>query len=308
MKASHNLWQASSAEDFIARNAAIGIHVDEILRTLTSGTQGASIMLVGSIAEGLANPQSDVDLLLLVDSEEQIDRSVDAGWSFATGEPYKPLTVKLFRHGVEYDIEVCVLEGARTLLDSVDALVNFMSAAGSAEGVQKLAVQDVRFLHQLRSGWPLANADVALTWQKRFRVQHLAVYAMINNFIGYMEYLEDVISAQSKGNMLDVANIGRICAECAAHTLLGIGGQTNPNRKWIAQLLVNLEIERPDLAPLAKVALTLLFPVASMSQEAAKEYVGDLRRLGGELRSLMSREDKMRNMFDVLFSNLHYLM
>jgi hypothetical protein len=308
MKTRHDLWQARTADDFAARTLALGIDLKEMIATLSNAPQDTALMVVGSVAEGLANPESDVDLLLLVDSGEVLRKSTQADWSFSTGEAYKPATVKFFPKGVELDIEVCVLDRASTLKATTDTLMKFMSAPDSADGIPKLQTQEQRFLHQLRKSWVVANDPVAERWRRDLSVSHLPIYSMVTNYIDYMELLEDVVSALRKNDLLDVANVGRVCAEYGAQSLLGLGNETNPSRKWLAHLLTDLGRGKPELKPLTDAALGLLFPAPDMSEASGAQYVQNLRAFGLRLKKIMDGNVSLHRMFDMLFSKLHYIM
>lgn len=308
MKERHDLWQSNSASDFISRSSAMGIDLIGTTNSLTRTPEKSSLMLVGSIAESMATPESDIDLLLLVEKEDQLDYSNGVEWSFSSGEPYKPVTVKIFPKGIEFDIEICVLEKAGDLLGSVGKLMDFMGNTSSIDGIPKLQTQEIRFIHQLRSGWKLSNESIADYWQSSFQTKHLPLYSMVNNFIEYMELLEDVISAERKHNLLDVSNIGRICSEHLAMTLLGMGGFTNPNRKWLAHALFDLKKQRPEFAGPTDQAIHLLFPPAHFKETEASQYINQLKKAGEQLRILMNRDARLSNMLDLLFSKLHYIM
>lgn len=308
MKQRHDLWQSRNPSDFCSRISAMGVDLGSIVKNLSKSPDDTSLLVVGSIAEGLGNAESDVDLLLLVENESVLDTDAHADWSFTTGEPYKPATVKYFPNGVELDIEICVLDMATPLKQSTDRLLQFMQRPSESYGIPKLQFLEHRFLHQLRRGWSASNDTVAAKWRANFNVEYLHVYSIASNYIEYMELLEDVNSARRKGDLLDVANVGRVCAEYGAQALLGLAGETNPTRKWIAHLLRNMGDGDSSTLALTRQAISVLFPQSNMSADDADKYVNDLKFFGDNLRTAINSHTSLGKVLDSLFTKLHYLM
>lgn len=221
---------AGQTEGCVSQLARRGLSVDDLPSYARPLDDDECLLLVGSIAEGLGNPHSDVDLLLIGKTKAfqdagltgvayHLDAARPAPHIKVNTETYDP--ADLLRLQPTMSAAVAALEGD----DPVDRPALISDA------------RDVKLLHRLRSGIPLAHPEVVDLWRGRLHLDLLPELVAIGALVTHYSRREDGLSHVEEGD-LDAASI--CLQESAAHVagcLLATVGETNPAPRWRLKLL-----------------------------------------------------------------------
>ncbi len=217
----------------------------EDLRSIAEPLQdGEMLLLVGSIAEGLANRDSDVDLLLLGSF-----RNVEAGVTTigtncqvvgALGQPqgfdaqitiWSPETVESVRQRFGRFVEIwqhkleCASSGQD--LDITPWVFPWLSP------IEQL------FLHRIRGGIPLTDRSVISRLRASLQLEMLPLHAFVTGVHACYGFVEDAIAQaeQPEGDRETAQTMVSLAADGLAAGLLGAVGEKHPYPKWRPKLL-----------------------------------------------------------------------
>ena len=219
----------------------------------------AGVLLVGSYAEGLAHPASDLDFLVLLEGDEAMRQEEQHA---AVGHPSTIADeILLLANGVEVNFEAVRWPAITPLAQSAQHLALFSGSYDGPPSLPMLQVIEMRFLSRLRSGIPLRGLPRIAAWRERLHADLLPHYWATVNWVGAMDYLEDASSRLERpSDRLAGAIMARIAAEGLILSALAYGGVVLHDLKN-ASLHVTRMIARGDrlLPPLLDME-ELLFP------------------------------------------------
>jgi 8-amino-7-oxononanoate synthase len=188
------------------------------------------LLLVGSITEGLANADSDVDLMLI-------------GRRGSTDSP----TINMVRFDTETvqlselaEVNVETFDSQQLLLlePTMQATATALERPGAVKRVSILNSQEeVRLLHRLANGIPLVNTHIVEQWRTRLRVDVLPEVVALGASIVHFAHREDAISHVLEGDYDTATVCFRTSASDAAAMLLASVGETQPNPRWRLRVL-----------------------------------------------------------------------
>ena len=299
-KTMHVAHETRSAEEFLSFLATTELTIGSILRDVAMNDVNATVMVVGSIPKGFARPESDIDLLVMLDRDEQVRRTSDS-IVFYNGSDRRFMSHKFDSGGMEFGVEVCSLEGLSGLIASVDLLLNALSQPKHMGALPVLPYDDIRFLDMVRNGWVLHNPAFASAVKDRLRCKLLPLYCSSFNYIQYLEALEDCYSLREQAGEVFATNV-RICAHRAALSLLALRGITDPNERWTWKYLNKLED-----AKLLQLLSVLIFPRFDSSAEERLASLRQLRQLGQIVEHALGSEPTLAAVVAELRMKLAYV-
>ncbi|MGO6984221.1 nucleotidyltransferase domain-containing protein [Rhizobium leguminosarum] len=231
MKKKHGLSLCVNKADFVSRIETLGLSIDYFLAEVLVDPTNATIAVAGSIAKGLSTPESDIDLIVIVEKAAQV-RSESSSIVFRPKSGLSGLEHKFFHQGVEFDVEIYVMEELSSLEAAVNTLVTVLHQPQSMQTLPILRSDEVKLLDNLRNAWVLSGEPYADLILKRFHVRHLPLYCALFYYTEYLESLEDAFALRDEDARVFCAAT-RICAGYAVHSMLGIHGVSDPSEKWM---------------------------------------------------------------------------
>ncbi|GAA0713847.1 nucleotidyltransferase domain-containing protein [Dokdonella soli] len=191
---------------------------------------GECLLLVGSVAEGLANPESDLDLLLLAN-----DR--DAGEHELHGDMLRAMP-----EGFDLNIEVITHARAeavcRFFLHNLNE-ARRPAAAGAPRSLTFVGADELRLLHRLRTGIPLiASANSVDTLRDCYALHALPDFCTLQHVACHLRLRADASqTVQDAGDPHTPLVMSQLAGQHLIAAVLASIGETNPNPKWLLRLL-----------------------------------------------------------------------
>jgi Nucleotidyltransferase domain len=212
-----------------------GISLGDLAGYVGTVSDSETLLLVGSITEGLANPLSDIDLLIVGDG------GFDAGLvinetefrEWASNLPYGP----------ELNIEYWRTEDLEKIGQRLNDSFALMQDPSQIHGPSKLkklerfSETELRLLHRLRTGVALANIEAAESWRRRLLLNQLPQYLIVHSLSYHNIFREDTIAQSRYGDHLSALYMLRFTMDYLASAMLASVGETNPYPKWRIRLL-----------------------------------------------------------------------
>src|SRR5258706_1112001 len=255
----------------------LSISRKELLELIAAGSEAAGIECVflgGSIAEGLGNPRSDVDVYLIVDSVE----------------PFKADEAKF---------------KSLMLGDRIVAPMFFSSASvadvyrrAAAGGV--LSAVEIDLLHRIRTGIPLAHEETFEALRLRLPQKEFARFLVRSGEAMLSNIFADVAGTLEAGDLPTCAFNSRALIDCAMDTYLSMHGETLAREKWRYR-----KIERTLglQDPLARSYLGLVSCVRFDDADATYDYVDKCLQLFQQIETCLVAHALHPSFPEILFSN-----
>lgn len=211
--------------------ASWGMGLDELRLLLPPIRPSDTLLLVGSVNEGLANRNAVLDLLLIGIG----DTGVDSGAPLAPSATYllgpdRPARVRLYSSGALQAI-------AATTLRFDEALYEPAALAR----LPRLGEEARVLLHELRGGYGLLNSSIAQAWQENLRVDRLHCYLAVLFLLRHRARLRSALAYAPDGDAETTQWMLRESLEELLAMLLASAGETNPRKRWHLKLLRSRE-------------------------------------------------------------------
>ncbi len=225
--------------------SAHGLTLEHVARSVGDVPAAETIIFGGSVCEGLANATSDLDLLLIGDSD--IARGGAGLPQLEAGET----TIAFQRDLGPFRVQIERVRPAhleRIAEQMVETAESFRHPE-RAERVFWFGELDTRTLHRIRTGIALRHAQVADQWRTRVASEFLPTYMLATMAAQHSNLMEDAVGEARAGRQESSLWALRYALGFAAAALLASCGETNPNAKWWVRLLqLNREVVGVELA------------------------------------------------------------
>lgn len=222
-----------------------------------------TLLLVGSVPEGLSNAASDIDLMVIGDHSIGGKLILEATNFDESAERLKngqKINVEYWRSGE--------LDGLKQRFNSAVAT---MKDPADFKKMQVLEQPQFRLLHRLRNGLVLDNPERAAEWRQEMALDMLPEYLTLYWIMCHYIFREDVIAQAQEEHSLSALWMLRLALDCMAAALLASIEETNPYPKWRVRLL---ERNRASLGQLdVDTLLGYLFPGPDVE---SKSYLKDV--------------------------------
>lgn len=224
-----------NAEEFLA---ARGLSLGDVAGCVPEVLPWETVLFGGSIPEGLANADSDVDLLLLGDTQVAASHVMQHCESELV---YKPRLGPL-----KIQIESVRTSHLEMLARRMEATTAAYDNPAGVTRVHVFADADLRVLHRVRTGVCLQHPQVAEKWRERLHTDYLARYMLVF-FIGqHFARREDTIGEGREGRRESTLWGIKGMLTHLSGALLASADETHPYEKWRVRLL---QIYRDQLDP-----------------------------------------------------------
>lgn len=298
-KRAHSLHAARSLSELNPMLEAHGISLDHLLDERQVDPVRTGTLVVGSIAEGLGTPHSDVDLLVLV--EHGADVLNHDSVRLHTMRSRESLT---YTGGVEINIEVV----QRPVL--ADALGAFLDVAPllydhrELVSIPILGPVELQLLHRVRTGWVARGAAVVDRWRDEFLVELLSIYLSVAHFVMANELLEDARAlVDATDGSFSLA--ARAVAQEELLCLLAYAGCTNQQPKWVARL--GERLLRQAWPVVLDRLLDLSFLPRKLDREQREEALLALVQLSQSVRATLAASPDLATAVRIVDAQLHYV-
>jgi hypothetical protein len=211
------------------------LRVEDLTKYVRPLDATETLLLVGSVPEGLANPLSDVDLFII--GERDLDEGVVVNESSRQEMSINSTDVPEIN--IEY-WHAKDLEQLERRLTNVFLLLNDPSLVGGPSKLKKIERFDdpeLFILHRIRTGIVLANPEKAESWRQRLSLDKLPLYLVLHGLGTHNILREDAIAQVRYGDNLSALGMLRLAMDHLSSAVLASVGETNPYSKWRVRLL-----------------------------------------------------------------------
>lgn len=293
--APHTLYECCSAEEFRVRfEATTGRSVPHVTASLLLSATPHATFVVGSIPLGMGTRGSDVDLIVLVDSKEELARGEGTAANdsqratfFNESDPLIAATFMELHEGVLVEVQVVMVSAIRNVYTRL------------RRRSPELSENEIRILGRLRAGWLLWESDGYLerngiNWNDRT----LSVYCCTRNFVTALTHQRKAAKALELHDVPLALHLGRASAEMGYLAYFASEGLMYLGVKWLAQLgFARGARERLIRHPLLSQNLHLLFPTFSSAENEATKYLREIGEFLTSIRALIEEQIVFRIAF-----------
>lgn len=291
--------------EFLHNLQSLGISSESIFDVLGVDRSKTTLLLTGSLVQGMATGASDVDLICLSAAPyEPGGVSGDIVWKAGAG--LSDFTLKLYRSGAELDVELYTSSSLSTLMGSTESLFHFMKGPEKRDSIPVLEFHELKFLHDIRTAWVLWNPVEYEKWLSALHAAYLPTYCIVNSLMESSEYLEDAFSNEEGQSIETVQVMARMSARHLCAALLASQGETNPNEKWLIPLLQRTAAKQPELASLISQGVTLLFPQGVVDRSEMRRYVRAVNDYRREVEQHTATDETVLNLLAYLRSRVSH--
>jgi hypothetical protein len=297
-KRHHDLYTATSPDNFRQLLAETGVHIEGLLSGYVGPDARHAVLLTGSLAEQVGNATSDVDLMVLLDDASALDTTQPA-FSLRAG---RALEVVTYHNGVEVNIDFFARQNVVRLMEALVTLAPALYDPTELSNIPMLQEYDLKFLHRLRTGWVLHNEDLVATWRDELLVDVVPLYQCIRHLNTHNELMEDAY-AIAPDRPEAAFLVGRTCAELATAAITTHAGFTSPNRKWLPYWVARLT--DPGDRELAEEGLAIMLRGFHADEVAA--HLAQTQSLGQRVGAWLSNDPQVSKALAYLRQELSYV-
>jgi hypothetical protein len=230
-----------------------------------------ALIFGGSIPEGLANADSDIDLMLLGatrprDGQVVLEGDAEVAWERACA----PLKIQL------ESVKFSHLESLATRMEET---AQALEDPARVPRLHSFPLADLRIMHRVRTGIPVRNPEVAASWRERLHVELLPTYLLVLMIVQHFSLREDAIGEAREGRRESSLWLMRESVSRAAGALLASVGESHSYDKWRVRLL---QLHEPRLG--AKPVRTLInYLIGTTICDDVQAYLRDAIDLSDEV-------------------------
>ncbi|MBK3786665.1 nucleotidyltransferase domain-containing protein [Paraburkholderia aspalathi] len=225
-------WQSDLPSDVPGSLEALTKILGVSVSVFASATENRyAVILGGSVSAGLGGPSSDLDFLVLIDSDRDSEF------------PFPVQSTLVFPRGVpsavrQVDVEFVFASDVKIFGKFLAEWERRRVSAATSDDfaiTRNLNSWELSVCHQITSGHRLKNPDVAGRWIEDHALHRFAAYVFELNLALAERHIRDGIRMRG-GNAAASHSVRMACEHCAM-CVLALMGETNPNRKWLVMLL-----------------------------------------------------------------------
>lgn len=298
MKIKHNLYAARNPQELKKMMEQQGIDIVEIVRSRMQPHTDFAIMAIGSLTTGYGTPESDLDIMVLMDTKRNFAR-VATDINFENAHSFE---VVFYKEGIEINIHFMARDELNNIIESFLAMAPALYNPADMKSFFLLEQNDLQFLDRLKNGWILFHEEQAKIWQDEFMSDLLPVYSAVKNFFDSLAFLEDANSALHNNQHPQVIfYMGTKSMEHGLAALFAASGYTSQAKKWMFAWAQALQ-EHPVHATLQE-GLALLFPPL----EEPASYLKNIASFHKSLQKELSQNASIKKALDYLTQKINYL-
>lgn len=233
----------------------------------------AGVLITGSVAEGLATPSSDLDVLVVVN---EMTRQAPPGLVLNRGH-FSTESV-IYVAGVELNVELVPWVSVGPMLDALLTLAPLFYNSADVVSVPLLSEVECRFVHRLRTGWPIQGEATVVQWRDELLVDLLVPCMAVRYLVEAISAIEDMESYR-RVRVGSAGYIARKAVECLMLAALALRGQTSQSTRFLLDWIDAADSDTGGSLRRGRELLSVALPIATSSEEVAFcEAVRDLAR------------------------------
>jgi Nucleotidyltransferase domain len=235
MESSRSVGMLTEEETFaFLRNWEIS--KDDLLAHSPEVGDTEALALIGSIVEGLANEESDVDILYLGDSplKDKITMQMDSSYTFGVSHD---------RRGREINVEQLTTASLKDLGARVGSSLEVLNDLRKWKGHYiERNHNRLKMLHRIKTAMPLKNGHVLQAWQEFLQSSKFHKFLCLILVQDLMNLREDIAGEVNAGKLESAMWMTRfLYGPKLVASLLASAGETNANVKWHFRLFRRYE-------------------------------------------------------------------
>jgi hypothetical protein len=288
----HALHECRNVDEFCLRFEDLtACPVSSIANDITPPELPKAIFLVGSLPLGMATSDSDIDMIVLVDSKAALlnqQRSIANSDQhlefFNEGDSLLAGMFLTMKAGILMDLQVAITP-------AIHQIQNRLRRRGP-----ELSENEIRILGRLGTGW--------LLWQSEDYLGRngvilndpaLGVYCCTRHFVSALLHRRKAVKALDLGDPVLGMMLGRSSVELAYLAYFSSEGYPYLGPKWPALIgHARGASERVNRHPLLKQGIRLLFPCDAAS---AAQYLRDVQEFHCSMKALIEQKLMFRIAF-----------
>ena len=300
-KMPHRLHECRTVDDLSKSLLEAGINLQQMEKKFIREGTPFALLLSGSIPEGTATAESDLDLMMLV--EHTRDLKEDSSLlNVETGLAKETL---FYTQGIEINIEFMCRDSLGSVIEALIALAPVMYDPREVERIPVIERPAVHFLHRLRTGWILSGESIVNRWRDEFMVSILPLYLSVNYYFEALEVLERAYSMVG-GLPGSAAYLGHVAAESGLRALLAGAGYTGQGKKGIFPWCARLEAEDVSAAMMIRAGRELIFPGFLTEQDQQRKYLESVIQFIRLVREHLGRDEAIGRAINYLHTRVSY--
>lgn len=206
----------------------------EDLPSLVPPGKHISIMLAGSIAEGLANQKSDLDLIVI--SNEKISLGLEIT------EDECAIYNCIHKNGIEINIEQYNFSTIERLAHSMRIAKSVFENPQASSSIPIItSVSDMRIMHRLRTSVCIYGKDSYHEIQGTLLSDFFPLYMMFIHLKKHLALKEDAAAEWGALNSVAASWLVRTSTKALSQAYLSLHGYTHHNDRWMATLLIKTQ-------------------------------------------------------------------
>jgi Nucleotidyltransferase domain len=204
-------------------------HLHELRRRQLVPTQVESVLLVGSVARGWSNADSDVDLYVICGDPATVPHT--ARWRGVPLQPdavYQEIT---YIDGQRYDLEYWLDTQVEQMLDKVDWATSELGEQSDG----RLHPREIEFLERLAHAVPLAGPDWLTKRRRQLDNSALSSIATARSLHHAYLLVEDAAGQLRAGDIESAVLSTKLAFGRTIDGLLAVHGEYGQHAKWRAR-------------------------------------------------------------------------
>jgi hypothetical protein len=224
---------ASSAVELARKHlSSIGLSIEDLAKLVPDLQQGETLLLVGSVPEGLSTAASDIDLLRIGHSRGRgfvrpFSAGTESAWRLSSGA-----TINIEAWNLN-DVEAL----GRRVLEGFRAIDGELDNDGLESHIQHYNAAESLFLHRCSTGVILAGEALALKLRRDYRIGEISLQFLMYSFLAYSSAIEKASRQAALGADLSALWMATQAMDHMALTMLASVGESNPHCRWRVRLL-----------------------------------------------------------------------
>jgi hypothetical protein len=298
-KRPHTLYRCADVDELVEELRAEDIDLVALVYEFVKPSVPVGILVTGSIANGVATPVSDMDVVVLVPDAKALKARKREVW----GEPVNYLPtgssveteVSTFLRGIELDVIFLVNP-------AVDD-----PAARAAERPSDSEEEEHSIASRLASGWVVHGHEVVERWKEHYGADDIRIKWIAAKFTEGTKLLEDMHAGIGLGRG-HVACVGSYVVECLVSALLADHGYYASSANWMLKLNRMLPAVDPEVREALETGAELAFPALPSGVDAEREYFERVYEYACLVRDVLSREEGMADVFASIIYDLDIIL
>ena len=293
-KQPHKLFQCNGRDEIMDGLDDLGINVFEVVNAFVKPSEDIGILIVGSIADGVATEVSDLDLLVIVDGDSPFKKGISAMYG-------QPVYFENFPEN-NYATADFIYKGLEINIDF--KYKNTSSMKSIEPGSQKFH-NGFLLIARLASGLVIYNQELVGRWRVLYSINSEIDHKLISLFVDSLKDLEDM--KQAIGSKPELSfYLGISITDGLMRALLICNGYLGQGSKWLRAVSGIIENKGKNAELLTR-GRKLLFPTVFDDRDRQREYFDRVLSFSREVDRVLRDTAGVGDVLDYMVADLDLL-